>query len=173
MKLPSKLPANRHKPLLFVDVDGVISLFPVHPDTRPEGRWVMVDGIVHLVSTEAGRLLRELANDFELVWCTGWEEKADEYLTPALGLAGPLPHLAFARPAPGAPSRHWKLDAIEGCAGPDRAVAWIDDDQDESCVAWAERRVAPTLLVATDPRAGLTATEAARLRTWARALDQG
>ena len=32
---------------------------------------------------------------FELAWCTGWEEKANDYLPLALGLAGPLPHVEF------------------------------------------------------------------------------
>ncbi len=35
---------------------------------------------------------------------------------------------------------HWKLDAIEDHAGPDRALAWIDDAFDESCHRWARRR---------------------------------
>jgi hypothetical protein len=160
--------------LLFVDVDGVISLFPVTPDTRPvDGRWVTVDGIVHLVSTEAGRLLRELAWDFELVWCTGWEEKANEYLPAALGLEAALPHLSFELARSGDPSRHWKLAAIERYAGLERPVAWIDDDHEESCARWAQDRPGPTLLVTTEPHRGLTAAEAARLRSWARALDQG
>ena len=82
------------KPLLYVDVDGVISLWgfdPADSDTRPPGAFAAVDGITHFLSSEAGRHLLDLASDFELVWCTGWEEKANEILVPALGLPGPLP----------------------------------------------------------------------------------
>ena len=55
----------------------------------------MVDGIAHFLSATAGEHLRRLSERFELVWCTGWEEKANEYLPLALGLPGPLPHLVF------------------------------------------------------------------------------
>src|SRR5438093_376948 len=39
-----------NKPILFVDVDGVISLFGFARDTRPEGSFHTVDGIPHLLS---------------------------------------------------------------------------------------------------------------------------
>jgi len=104
------------------------------------------------------------------VWCTGWEEKANEYLPAALGLPGPLPYLSFDRHAeqPGAPTTpgHWKLGAIDAFAG-DRPLAWIDDAFNEACERWAAARRAPTLLVATEPASGLTAAHAATLREWA------
>ncbi len=80
------------EPLLLVDVDGVISLFGFDPHSPPEGRFQMVEGIAHYLSATAGDHLRALAGSFELVWCTGWEEKAADYLPAALGLgarAGP------------------------------------------------------------------------------------
>ena len=85
------------KPILLVDVDGVISLFGFAPGARPEGRFEMVDGIAHFLSATAGDHLRRLAAAFEPVWCTGWEEKANEYLPHALGLDGPWPFLSFDR----------------------------------------------------------------------------
>jgi hypothetical protein len=62
------------KPLLLIDVDGVISLFAFDLARPPDGRYLMVDGIVHLLSATAGGHLRRLADAFELAWCTGWEE---------------------------------------------------------------------------------------------------
>src|ERR1700683_5789170 len=82
-------------PLLLVDVDGVISLFGFDPAARPAGAFELVDGIAHYLSATAGEHLRALSHEFELVWCTGWEEKANEYLPRALGLSGPLPYLSF------------------------------------------------------------------------------
>jgi hypothetical protein len=157
------------KPLLFVDVDGVISLFPALPDERPPRPWLNVDGILHVLSTEAGGHLRDLAHDFELVWCTGWEEKANEHLPRALGLDGPLPYLDLDRDrAPG--HRQWKLGPIERYAG-ERRLAWIDDDHDEECREWARARGGGTLLVTTRPDVGLTQEHVDTLTVWARSLD--
>jgi len=162
------LPANSHIPLLLVDVDGVISLFGFPMDKRPAGAFLTVDGIPHYLSAEAGEHLRALAGHFEMVWCTGWEERANEYLVHALSLPKTLPHLTFAGP-PGASERHWKLDAIEEHAGPERPVAWIDDDH-EGCERWAAERPGPTLLVTADPAQGITAAHTQRLLAWAAAL---
>jgi hypothetical protein len=160
--------ANHQKPLLLIDVDGVISLFGFDPVRPPAGRFQLVDGIVHLLSATAGEHLRALASEFELAWCTGWEEKANEYLPFALGLPGPLAWLSFGSATP-IPQAHWKLGAIDAFAGPDRPLAWIDDAHDESCAAWARRRPGPTLLVATEPSIGLTERHVATLLGWARA----
>ncbi|HEU4702578.1 MAG TPA: HAD domain-containing protein [Conexibacter sp.] len=159
------------RPLLLVDVDGVISLFGFPLDARPAGRFEMVDGIAHFLSASAGEHLRQLADAFEPVWCTGWEEKANEYLPGALGLDGPWPYLSFERAAgPGASTQgHWKLDAIDAYCET-RALAWVDDAHGEACAAWAARREAagaPTLLVTTEPAVGLTDRQVAALLAWA------
>ncbi|HSO97434.1 MAG TPA: HAD domain-containing protein [Solirubrobacteraceae bacterium] len=156
-------------PVLLVDVDGVISLFGFDPSTPPPGRWLNVEGVLHLISTTAGEALRNLARDFELVWCTGWEEKASAYLPQALGLPGATIHLSFDR-NPGRANAHWKLAAIEAYAGPSRPVAWVDDALDERCRAWAQARPGRTLLVETDPAEGLTAGHVAELRDWAQSI---
>jgi hypothetical protein len=152
----------------MIDIDGVISVFGADPSRRPSGRLVSVDGVLHFLSDEAARELLGLVALFDLVWCSGWEEKADEHLPHALGLPSGLPHLTFAAPA--AEDRHWKLAAIDRYAGPDRALAWIDDAHDETCRAWAIQRGAPTLLVATDPAVGLSESQARELRAWALGL---
>ncbi|HKG44775.1 MAG TPA: HAD domain-containing protein [Gaiellaceae bacterium] len=158
------------RPILLVDVDGVISLFGFAQHARPAGRFEMVDGIAHFLSATAGEHLRLLANAFEPVWCTGWEEKANEYLPHALGLDGPWPYLSFERAAgPGLSVQgHWKLDAIDAYAGT-RPLAWIDDAHGAACEAWAAARSAPTLLVTTEPTVGLTASEVERLLAWVEA----
>jgi hypothetical protein len=158
------------KPLLLVDIDGVISLFGFDPADRPDGAFEMVDGIHHYLSATAGRHLRTLAAEFELVWCSGWEEKANEYLPRALSLPAPLPYLSFER-AVGRANTHWKLSAIEAFAGPERALAWIDDALVPECVAWADARPGPTLLVHTEPSVGITAAHVEQLQAWARALQ--
>ena len=166
-----KMPANRQKPLLLVDVDGVISLFGFTPDERPAGTILSVDGIPHFLSAAAGEHLRRLQGRFELVWCTGWEERANDHLPQALGLPGPLHHLTFDG-VPGWEDRHWKLDAIDAHVGRHRPVAWIDDDH-EGCSEWARERPGPTLLLTTEPPTGITDRHVAELERWARALATG
>jgi hypothetical protein len=150
----------------LVDVDGVISLFGFDLDEPPAGQWRMVDGIAHFLSASAGDHLRRLSEAFELAWCTGWEEKANEYLPHALGLGQPLPCLSFADATP-ILEGHWKLHAIDGYVGTDRPVAWIDDAHEERCRAWAAARPGPTLLITTDPATGLSAEHVEWLLEWA------
>src|SRR5579884_4002964 len=157
------------RPLLLVDVDGVISLFGFDPKQPPDGNFQLVDGIGHFLSGVAGRYLEELSQWFEPAWCTGWEEKANDYLPRALGLAGPWPYLSFDGQAAWG-SSHWKLAAIDRYAERSRALAWIDDNHDERTRTWAQARPAPTLLVETDPATGLTERQSAQLLSWAQEL---
>ena len=160
---------SEEQPLLLIDVDGVLSLFVGLDPAR--GPMAMVDGIPHQFSAEAAAALRDLAPHFECVWCTGWEERAEEHLPHLLGLPGGWPHLEFDDRIPTRPGRttlgHWKLAAIDGYSGRDRPLAWIDDAHDGACRAWAAARSGPTLLVTTDPDEGLTREHAAELRAWA------
>ncbi|PZR69043.1 MAG: hypothetical protein DLM63_02800 [Solirubrobacterales bacterium] len=155
----------------MVDIDGVLSIFGFTQSQHPPGRFLTVDGIVHFISAQAGAQLRELSEDFELRWCSGWEEKANDYLPAVLGLPGPLPFISFER-GPSHAGSHWKLAAIEQATAPQRPLAWIDDGFDERCDAWAAGRRSPTLLVATDPAEGLLEHHAVALRRWARALSR-
>jgi hypothetical protein len=155
-------------PLLFVDVDGVISLFGFPNDGPPPGRMYSVDGLPHCISHGSGERLMRLADAFELVWATGWEERANEHLPHLLGLGRELPTLIFdEQPMWG--SAHWKLSAIERYAG-DRPAAWIDDSFNDACLEWASARAAPTLLVRTEPAVGLHDEHVADLEAWARTL---
>jgi hypothetical protein len=181
------------KPYLLVDIDGVVSLFgpegplaaapagtgagatagaPGSPSDRIQGSFHAIDGIPHFLSSTAAAHLLSLTGAFELVWASGWEEKAEEYLPHLLGLPAGLPYIAFSQLASATTrttSAHWKLDAIEAFVG-ERALAWVDDAFNPSCHEWAAARGAPTLLVSTTPQRGLTREEAVTLLGWAKAL---
>lgn len=148
----------------------MISLFGFQSGARPQGSFHSIDGIPHFLSARAAEHLLALASRFELVWASGWEEKANEYLPHLLGLPR-LAHLSFERSV-GRANAHWKLDAIDAFA-PGRALAWIDDAFNEACHEWARARPAPTLLVQTTPASGLTQREAEILRGWAWELPPG
>jgi hypothetical protein len=158
---------DSHKPLLLVDIDGVISLFGGEL-TAKAGSLHSIDGMLHFLSATAAEHLLDLAAEFDLVWCSGWEEKADEHLPHLLGLPRGLPFLRFER-AVGRSNAHWKLAAIDTYAR-ERPLAWVDDALGDACHEWAAARPAPTLLVQTDPADGLTAREAELLSRWAREL---
>ncbi|HEX6026314.1 MAG TPA: hypothetical protein VFZ00_30245 [Solirubrobacter sp.] len=124
---------------------------------------VLIDGIPHTLSTRAAAILNDLAPDFECVWCTGWEDRADTNLPLLLDLPRGWPHITFPETA----SPHWKLAGIDAFAGPERALAWIDDQHEHACREWAAARRGPTLLISTDPTVGLTPEHASALRGWA------
>jgi hypothetical protein len=157
------------RPLLLVDVDGVISLFGFAQDQRPEGQFHWVNGVLHYISARAGDCLRRLGESFELVWATGWEETANEYLPRLIGLPAELQCLRFDEYAVFG-SAHWKLGAIEAFAGPERPTAWIDDSLTEDCHAWANARPGPTLLIPTESDVGIEDEHVEALLAWAEQL---
>jgi hypothetical protein len=155
-------------PLLFVDVDGVLSVFGFATDGPAPGSFHSVDGMPHCLVHGCGERLNRLSRSYDLVWATGWEERANEHLPHLLGLAVRYPTLSFDH-QPEWGSAHWKLSAIERYAG-DRPAAWIDDNFNEACRFWANERQAPTLLVPTRPEIGITDDHVARLEAWANRL---
>jgi hypothetical protein len=189
-------PGAAPRPLLLVDIDGVISLFgPPAASSRErrapdgstlDGSFHSIEGIPHFLSSTAATHLLSLAARFELVWASGWEERANEHLPHLLGLPQRLPFLRFPRAVtqapPGTPAAangaalaaegpqttlaHWKLESVDAYAG-ERPLAWIDDAFNRACHEWAAARASPTLLVATEPELGLTSREAALLQEWA------
>ena len=159
------------RPLLAVDVDGVISLFGFEePLDRQAVHIELIDGVVHCISLAAGERLGRLSETFDLVWATGWEDRANGRLPFLLGLPE-LPYLTFDGAARFG-SAHWKLAPLDEYSR-DRALAWIDDSFDESCYKWARERQAagnPTLLVPTESQLGLEEVHVEALLAWARGL---
>ena len=154
-------------------------MFDFGLDNPPPGHFHTVDGIAHFISGTAGEHLLELDATFELVWCSGWEEKANEYLPRLLGLPNPFPYLTFGSGLNGTGTReaaegggvsgHWKLAAIDAYAD-SRPLAWVDDAFNDACDRWVSLRPAPTLLVAAEPARGLCPEHVLRLTSWARGL---
>ena len=156
------------RPVLFLDVDGVIAL-ATRPDGEDGGKFFMTDmGMIYVKDAVPG-LLSSLARSFDLVWATGWEHHANRELAGVLGLEGELPVLSFGGKARRG-TAHWKIEEVERYAG-SGAMAWLDDSLDERHDAWAKTRSAPTLLVRADDRVGITADLVAQLLGWAASLD--
>lgn len=154
------------KPLLLIDVDGVLCPnFSAGPlpgferfDTGGADVWLW---------KQHGDWLNHLATWFDLVWATTWEQDAAEILAPALSLPLDMPVIEFTS---GAARRTWKLTDIEEFVG-DRPFAWIDDDIGPDAELWAEMRDAPTLLVHADPAVGMTRADVTLLEGFAESVD--
>jgi HAD domain in Swiss Army Knife RNA repair proteins len=170
---------STEKPLLFLDVDGVISLFGFQEgyglapgdapfEGCPPGRLHSINGVMHYISTGCAAHLEQLAERYELIWATGWEETANEHLPHLLGLPGHLPYLTFDGRVRAGPA-HWKIEAIDEYAG-ERPLAWIDDNVDESCRVWAEQRPSPTLIIETVRHEGMDDQHVELLLSWAKEL---
>jgi hypothetical protein len=161
------------RPVLAIDIDGVISLFGFDESMQPgaagarktPGEFHLIDGMLHCIAPETGPRLNRLADSYELVWASGWEDRANDHLPGILGVPE-LPYLTFDGQAQFG-TAHWKLGALDEYAGA-RPLAWIDDSLDESCYEWAETRQAPTLLVATESDVGLLDSHVEALESWVR-----
>lgn len=156
------------RPVLAVDVDGVVSLFDVaEPHEAEETSFELVDGVIHCIALASGARLRRLAHHFDLVWASGWEHRTKR-LAAVLELPE-LPYLTFDGTARFG-SANWKIPPLEAYAA-GRALAWIDDSFDEGCYRWAGDREEPTLLIATEPSVGLEEVQVEALIGWARSLE--
>ena len=162
------------KPLLFLDVDGVLNArssvhsehylirVPVDklaksPFTRtgpPGTSLTFFVGFNPLVRTWLG----ELSSVFELAWATTWEHCANEYLSPLLGLGnlvvaessktpitGLIPESLYSHVA------EWKWGAVKELAG-GRPLAFVDDSATRMAASPHEMlgRTAPTLIIAPE-----------------------
>jgi hypothetical protein len=156
---------RRESPLLLLDVDGVLNPFAADacPAGYQEHPFFPGEDPVRLC-LEHGRWLHELADHFEIVWATAWCDHANTFIAPVLGLPS-LPVIQF---PDGVFAPREKMPGIAAYCG-SRPAVWFDDVITPEALAWAERRDAPTLLVAIDPVEGLTRVAVDRSLAWAAA----
>ncbi|CAN7354809.1 hypothetical protein LJR045_002056 [Microbacterium sp. LjRoot45] len=143
-------PDDRFRPVVAIDIDGVLRLavppegpgpegaYPVeitvHRDAYPDAyhrppRWGR-DGILTttywLSGTGADWIRSLLARGVEVVWATTWQEYANVYFAPALG----IPELAVAttgKEVQGWDSSDWKSVRLRE-RFPGRPIVWVDDN---------------------------------------------
>ncbi|MCZ0980573.1 hypothetical protein O1L60_20725 [Streptomyces diastatochromogenes] len=152
--------------LLFLDVDGPLIPFgassgpyPTYPPLPPPS----VSPLLARLDPAQGPRLAALP--YELVWATTWEEDANTWVAPRLGLPA-LPLLPWSDD-PEEPGLHWKTPALVAWAA-GRPFAWVDDEIGAADRAWvAAHHPGPALLHRVDARRGLTAADFEALAAWA------
>lgn len=170
------------KPLILIDVDGVLNPYAAKPTRRPDGYKtirVLLPSMIEAgkpiyrhkplrvwLNESHGPALLKLAadNDAELVWATTWEDYANEHIGPAIGLPE-LPVIKW-----GFKAKHWKFDAVLEYVG-DRPFIWFDDDFHTLPLErhWFEGQIgsdARYALYFVDPRIGLTELDFKAADTW-------
>jgi hypothetical protein len=181
------------RPVLLVDVDGPLNPYAAKPHRRPAGygthrlstpRWEAAERrrlALWGLPDERVRPLRVWLNPdhgpalaalpFDLVWATTWEEEANTFIAPVLGLPA-LPYIPWLSPRPEAPGGgvYWKTPEVVAWAQ-GRAFAWVDDEITDADRAWVRaRHDGPALLHWVDPRSGLTTDDFTVLGQWAAGL---
>jgi hypothetical protein len=142
----------RAKPLLLLDIDGVLCPIGAGPG-EPMCRLV-VDEWPIVFSEKLPSRMSGLSERYQLVWATRWEHAANTSLAPVLGLPE-LPLVSFAGTSARL-GRTWKLAAVKRFVR-DRPMAWVDDELGPDAHVWAQKRAAPTLLLDVNPARGLAA----------------
>jgi hypothetical protein len=157
--------------LLLLDVDGVLN-------PSASRRWLdksdfrkrdttVANGNTYPVwlNRAHGKMLLDLCadNNMELVWCTTWEDEANDFIGPRLGLPQ-LPVIKF-----GWNAMTWKFGAVLDYVQ-DRSLAWLDDDFQlhHKYRDWFLdlRGNTPTLLQETNPATGLTIDDINAIEEW-------
>jgi hypothetical protein len=164
------------RPLLLIDVDGVLNPFDMNRNAPAPGfelHYITVrDGRTFpvLLNRAHGEWLNALSEDFELVWATTWADQANEAIGPRIG----LPTLPVVEPVRRGLYRVEKFGPVREIVR-GRPFAWLDDSFEYGVPQWARRRNGrwyPSLLVRPDPAIGLTETHIQTLREFAAQLKQ-
>jgi hypothetical protein len=159
------------RPLLLIDVDGVLNPFSrPTPDFRRYHCTVGDQVYTVQLNARHGTRLLELAlvTGAELVWATTWEEHANEWIGPRLGLP-PLPVIPM---GPGSDQgglygEMFKTPHVAAYVGR-RPFVWFDDQvwlEDEEYLRGTQG-LDDFLLIHVDPRTGLTSQHLAQAHEW-------
>jgi hypothetical protein len=154
------------RPLILLDVDGVLNLSSSTPDDAYSSGILLLAGSrgAHVtVRDDLRSMLDRLALAGDLVWASGWNDGAPALFAKLVPWVSAIPHLTFETVG----TMVEKLPVVREYVG-DRSMAWIDDRIPDEAWPWAEARPAGTLLVPVDPRLGLVPDQVEVVEEWAR-----
>lgn len=170
------------KPLLLVDVDGVLNSFcwdwdrvpsidDEELDERLENIFLAEMYTIYVPKGTKERMAR-VEELYECVWGTTWEHKAPKFLSPYLGFGADWGVVTGFQGRFKSEWGTWKLPAVRNWVEKNaigRKLAWLDDDLQGDARKWASERRDPTLLVQTDGYHGWTEDHYKQLEEFARA----
>jgi hypothetical protein len=185
---------DRYRPVVAIDIDGVLRLAVPPEGPAPDGaysvnltmrrdaypqayhrppKWspdATATGTYWLSGIGADWIRSLLSRGVEVVWATTWQEYANVYFTPALGIPE-LPVAVVGRQVHAWDSSDWKSAKLrERYQG--RPMVWIDDNPVSSnTFAFDETRSPKDRALAyfhwvTQPQAGLRAHDIAAVEAW-------
>lgn len=162
------------KPLLLIDVDGVLNCLGSWDAEYERKQFLPITRNLHdqtiRVRHETRDYLCRLVEAFTPVWCTGWKEHAHPHFDSVLGLGPRWPHIEFPGLENWDPAQSngefWKRQWVDDYVG-SRRFAWIDDELTEADIQWGANRKPPALLIKTNPERGLTEDHVVELLAWA------
>lgn len=178
-----------NKPILLVDVDGVLNVFGLAFDDDNGGMGEPNALLEKVFEAEAGssgvyprffvirfpagltERMKRLAEHFDFAWATTWANQAPISIAPELGMGHDWPVIVWGGGGRGAT---WKLDDVAKWVrinAVDRRVAWVDDDLHQDAESWATER-GDTFLAVCIPDQGLDDAVADRLIAWAQSVSQ-
>jgi hypothetical protein len=157
------------KPTLYLDIDGVLNAMPEtsgSPYTRHS-----IDGFTIHLHTESADMVATLAEHYEIVWLTLWNDHAGPGIGVHVGLAeAPFLRTSWTRGEQLMRAEGYPRGLIEEClyaktpilaeeADPDSRWVWIDDDHgpaDHDYLVMHGFDPRNFRLLRTDPGVGLT-----------------
>lgn len=162
---------DRQRPLIVVDVDGVLLPYqPAGPLKNRGGKmrragWVQAPKMARgmMINPAHGAMLKRLAADTgaELVWGSAWEDSANKVIAPLVGLPDNMPVLPVRKTMVQYGSK--AVGALIEMHG--RPFVWFDDDEyvGRDADDYAKQ---PHLVIRTNDEEGLTPAQIARARDW-------
>ena len=158
------------KPLVLLDVDGVINALCSEDDTPPDfDDWDYVECGFSPIRYSKKLLKQLIGLDLDIHWLTTWGNAANEHLAPLFGW-DPLPVIERAgHDRLAGPNGWWKSSAAHQFVNAqNRPFIWIDDDLDysinEGDVPWLEDCTIPHLIVSPDARTGISVADFDKMR---------
>jgi hypothetical protein len=189
--------ATPERPVMLLDIDGVLNLFPSYGITRDADELVTRQTARHAVllsddqtapyrlsiPNDLPALVTQLGEHFDIHWYTMWNDYANRVFSPLAGLPE-FPHFEcdwFAGQE--AYDKVWSPDwfrkyiwiaktpLVPRYVG-SRPFVWIDDDVTEVDTLWLEQHpaIGEFRIIAVKPHTGLTQAVVDEAIEWARSL---
>lgn len=168
------------KPLLLIDVDGVLNPYGsiIDPKGFKPHLLTPTDGTSSyrvLLNPQHGKWLLALADTFDLVWATTWQHDANRMIGPIIGLPDlPVIELPHWSSQEASAWTTWKMAGITNSPlTHGKPFAWIDDDIGFDAMDWRDTRIndgIPTHFEWINPSVGLTEKNLNHVKEWANGI---